>query len=320
MRYHSNEELAETTRSLATLAGARASLRVLGASRGGEELLAVTVSAPGRRPDPRRPQALVTANVHGTEVIGSELALRLLQLCAQPEPVSEVQSLLALADLTLVPTCNPDSRRSAAEALRRRRGLGGGPRGNAAGVDLNRNFPPVPGARDVWHPLAGSSRPWLPWYRGQSPLSEPEARALAGLVNELVPVAALSLHSVGALVLYPWCYTGKPPADRAAFEAMGRAFVAAQSCQPYTVKQAHAWYTILGDMDDWMYATHGTLAVTVELGRTGVGLSGDPLRLLSSLWWMNPADPGPTLAHTDLACVAALVAGLQHKRPQTAAE
>lgn len=313
MGYHTNEELAAATRAVAAAAGARATLRQIGASRGGEQLLAVTVAAPGRAPEGARPQALITANMHGNEVIGSELALHLLELSASAEPPGGMRALLEVADLTVLPASNLDSRRGAALALREGDMLARSSRGNGAGVDLNRNFPPIAGAVDVWHPLAGSSQRWSPWYRGAAPLSEPEARAVAELAAELRPAASLSLHSVGALVLYPWCYAAQPPADLEAFEAMGRAYTDAQPQAPYQVKQAHAWYTILGDMDDWMYDAYGTLVVTVELGRTGIGLGGNPLRALSALWWMNPRDPAPTVAHTADACVAALAEGVRRK-------
>ena len=61
-----------------------------------------------------------------------------------------------------MPTINPD-------------GVAAGTRGNAHGVDLNRNFP------YDWRPLGGGE------YSGPAPLSEPESRAAHRLILESSP-------------------------------------------------------------------------------------------------------------------------------------
>jgi hypothetical protein len=66
-------------------------------------------------------------------------------------------------------------------------------------------------------------------------------------------------------------------------------------------------------MDDWLYDTFGTLAVTVELSRPLAGLGGNPFRLFCSLAWMNPVDPEPTIENTTEACLAALVGACAHR-------
>ena len=260
---------------------------------------------------PGRPQLLVSANLHGPEVIGSELALRLAELLAAPEPPASARALRERADVTIVPALNLDAREPAVRALVSGAACARSPRGNARGVDLNRNFPRVSGARDAWHPLAGSRCPWLPWYRGEAPLSEPESAALAALAERLCPAVALGLHSVGRLFLHPWCCRAEAPDALAAFAAMGAAFAGAQPGVPYRVKQAHAWYTILGDLDDWLLDRFGTLAVTVELGSAAANLRRAPWRLLSGAAWMNPADPEAILAETAVPCLEALRAGLE---------
>ena len=71
-----------------------------------------------------------------------------------------------------------------------------------------------------------------------------------------------------------------------------------QPPRPYQVKQAHAWYAILGDMDDRLHDRFGNLAMTVELSGLLAAASQRPGALLSPPWWMNPASPGPTLENT----------------------
>jgi len=306
MPYHSNEQLWNEATRLAAQAGAETGSA--GSTVEGRSIGFVRVASPGRVPDAARPQALILANIHGNEVVGSEVALELLRMLCAREPCVAARALLEQADATVVPAVNLDSRAAAIEAMRgtRRRA----PRGNAHGVDLNRNFPFPRLARDAWHPLAGSRFRWVPWYRGPGALSEPESKAIRDLAERLRPAAAVNLHSVGELFLHPYACSGEAPRHREAFLAMGRAFAAAQDGRPYEVKQSHAWYAILGDLDDWLYDAFGTFSVTVEVARAAAGLRGRPARLLSPVWWMNPPEPEPTCARAAAACLCALAEGV----------
>lgn len=306
--WHTNAALAELVGRCVARAGERAVQVTAGQTVEGRGIPAVRVAGPGRVPSLDRPQALITANIHGNEVIASEVALRVLDLLTQQDPPAAALRLLAAADVALLPAVNLDAREAAAGALARdRRGVRSR-RQNARGVDLNRNFPYPGGVVDVWHPLAGTRVRWLPWYRGEGSLSEPEARAVASLAEDLRPRAAVALHSVGRKFLYPWCCRPEPPADLEAFLAMGRAFQAAQA-RPYVVQQSRSWYAILGDLDDWLHDRFRTRAVTVELSAPGVGVRR-PSHLLSLLAWMNPSSPGPTVENAAVACLEALAVGV----------
>ncbi len=311
MPYHDNAALEAALQSLAEAAGDRVRVRDLGLSVEGRPLRSLWIAAPGRRPDAARPQAWVLANLHGNEVIGSELALALAEDLCAPQPSTAAAAVLAAGDVCVLPAANPDGRARAAQALSEGDWLRRAARANAHGVDLNRNFPRVEGAEPVWHPLAGSDQRWLPWYRGPAAASEPEVQAICAAAEELRPRVALNLHSVGELFLYPWCCRAQPPAALAAFLAMGEAFRAAQPAEPYRVKQSRAWYTILGDLDDWLHDRFGTLSVTVELARPLAGLAGRPWRMASSLAWMNPTEPAAVVAATALPCLRALRTGLE---------
>lgn len=128
-------------------------------------------------PESNRADVLILAAIHGDEtettVVVSE-ALRCL-------PNEDLQAAVILCG-------NPD-------------GTIRGTRGNARGVDLNRNFPTSNWSADpvFYKSRANDARDQL-LTTGSEPASEPETKALIGLIDELKPRAVVSLHSALACV------------------------------------------------------------------------------------------------------------------------
>jgi predicted deacylase len=191
--------------------------REFGASTQGRPLVVVHRVADG----PRLPAVVVVGAVHGDEPAGISVVDRLLGL-----------ALPAGADVWLAPTLNPDG--SAART-----------RGNAAGVDLNRNFP------DLWAPTeAGTAT-----YGGPSAASEAETRAFMALLDEIDPAVVVVLHQPlngvdtyrmksPALVRRLATQTGLP----------AREFACGGVCH--------------GTFTGWFNTAHPGAAVTVELPRS----------------------------------------------------
>jgi murein peptide amidase A len=125
---------------------------------------------------------LVVGAIHGDETAGMRIAHRLVAA----DPPRGVE-------LLVVPTLNPD-------------GVGAGTRGNAHGVDLNRNFP------YRWRPLGGGE------YSGPGPLSEPESRAAHRLILREKPDVTIWLHQPFGLVDRP---AGNPFAARRFSQLIG---------------------------------------------------------------------------------------------------
>ncbi|MGZ4356482.1 MAG: M14 family zinc carboxypeptidase, partial [Gaiellaceae bacterium] len=129
--------------------GSRSGL--IGRSWQGRPIRAVEVGAPGR------PRVLVVGCVHGDEPAGIAVARALERVSPR------------LLDLWIVPDLNPD-------------GVAAGTRGNAHGVDLNRNFP------YRWRPLTGV------YASGPRSLSEREARIAHALILHLHPQVTIWFH------------------------------------------------------------------------------------------------------------------------------
>ena len=142
--------------SLGAVAGADATVQrtfVLGRSVDGRPITAVETGDP----DTQR-TVLVVGCIHGNECAGIAIAKRLIST----RPPAET-SLWIITDL------NPD-------------GAAAATRGNADGVDLNRNFP------WQWQGLSG------PYYSGPRPLSEPESRLAFRLIERVRPAVSIWFH------------------------------------------------------------------------------------------------------------------------------
>jgi carboxypeptidase T len=232
---------------------------------------------------PAAPAVLLTALIHGNEVVGSLALLEVVTQLARSGALRRDPRRMVI-----LPIANPDG--FAANMERLQRGRPAWRRGNAGGVDLNRNFPPVlqPGERASRSPLAGSSWRASPWFRGPHPLSEPESRAIADVAAQVRPSLALGFHSFGQLLLHPWAYKRAPHPRASAYRALGEAFLRSRPGSEFQVRQSAAWYPIVGNLDDWLDATFGTLAFTVEVSRLDRRLLHP--RALNPFWWANPLD------------------------------
>ena len=123
----------------------------------------------GTAPDPE-PRVLVVGSIHGDEREGHEVIRRLRRVRSTVD-----------AAVRAVKTVNPD-------------GVEARTRGNAHGVDLNRNFP---------YRWRAAEPPGSDYYQGPEPASEPETRATMRLIRRVEPSVTIWFHQPWGEVLAP---------------------------------------------------------------------------------------------------------------------
>ena len=126
---------------------------LLGRSLDGRRIIVVESGDPDTQH-----KTLVVGCIHGNECAGIAIAQRLISTRSPAE-----------TDIWIIGNLNPD-------------GAAAGTRGNAHGVDLNRNFP------WQWQRLAGT------YYSGRGPLSEPETRIAYRLIEHVRPAVSIWFH------------------------------------------------------------------------------------------------------------------------------
>lgn len=127
----------------------------------GHSVKGVPLTAQARGAATAARRILIVGCVHSDECAGISIARQALETVPP-----------AGTEIVVVAQLNPD-------------GHAAGIRQNARGVDLNRNFP------WLWKPIGtrGDQQ-----YAGSGPLSEPEARAMADLIQQLRPTVTVWFH------------------------------------------------------------------------------------------------------------------------------
>lgn len=186
--------------------------QVIGHSVDGRPIVAFHMGQPGSPIT-----AIVLGQMHGDEPAGVRVARAILH----GPPVRGI-------NLWVIRTMNPD-------------GYAAGTRQNAAGVDLNRNWP------QNWAPLTGE------YYSGPEPLSEPESRALWRFVHRHPPTFMVSMHQP-----LDGVDNIRGGARRRAFrDRLSRGLA-------LPVQRFDCWSVCHGSMTDWIDHHQAGAAITVE--------------------------------------------------------
>jgi hypothetical protein len=215
------------------------------------------------------PAVLFVAAHHGSELPSIDHALDVAQWLLVHRADPPVAAALRDLDLWVVPLVNPDGNWDHLQVDRdfgRRNATdtdGDGVYEPWEGVDLNRNYP------FGWGVLGEKgSRSWRHdgFYRGPSPGSEPEVRAVMALADRRRFAAMVSFHTSATKLLSPYTIDGKdnpaPDVAWALAEDLADATLRQPNGRRYEVRRK--LYSVDGTDQDWFFHTHGTLAFLLE--------------------------------------------------------
>ncbi len=162
-RLYTYEELTSYIRETAIAGAPLTAMENIGTSNGGRDIYALHIGK-GEK------VFVYTAGVHGCENVNPNVLIKIVAYYAAQKEIPRDWRLI------FVPVVNPDGYEI---ARRSRKQI----RGNARGVDINRNFP-------------------CKSYVGASPASEPETKCLIDLFKNYTPLLLVDFHSRGKSVFY----------------------------------------------------------------------------------------------------------------------
>jgi hypothetical protein len=192
--------------------------------------------------DETEPEFKYISSMHGDEITGREMTIRLIEEIAQKYGEDqEITELVNNTEIYIMPSMNPD-------------GSELGRRGNANWVDLNRNFPDITRDRE--------SRP-----EGR----QVENQAVMKFQNERQFSLSANFHGGTVVANYPWDSKYElHPFDELLRElssvyAENNPEMKNSAEFPGGITNGAEWYVVRGGMQDWSYTWHNDLQITLEL-------------------------------------------------------
>jgi carboxypeptidase T len=212
---------------------------------------------------------------HACEVMGMEICLALIDtLLSNYGLDSNITALVNNSEIWIVPLVNPDGHSAVMSDIShyyRKNGRDLNNNGilyeyscndwwtcSTEGIDLNRNY-------DWNWDAGGQSSPTSYYYRGELAGSESENQAVTGLLKRITPQLAISYHSYGEIVFYPWDLNGRAAPDHSVLYAiaygLSRRIHRESGTQYYDISPSDG---LAGMASNWQYGRLGTLAFTIE--------------------------------------------------------
>ena len=279
--YHNYSEMTAEINQIVANYPAIARKSSFGTSYQGRDLIVVKISD-NVGVDEAEPEVLFTHHQHAREHLTVEMAMYLLnELTSKYATDTRIRDLVNSREIWIMPDVNPDGGEydiasGSYRSWRKNRQPNSG--STAVGTDLNRNW------EYRWGCCGGSSSsPSSETYRGASPASSPEVRAMENFVNSrrinnVQQIRTnIDFHTYSQLVLWPYGYTyadtdtGLTATDAAAFQSLGRAMAATNG---YTPEQASDLYITDGSIDDWLWGVHKVFSFTFEMYPSSSGSGG----------------------------------------------
>jgi len=291
-QYHNQEKLEESLLRVAKKCENITRLYSIGKSVEGRELLVIEFSTTPGLHESGKPEVKYVGGMHGNEIVGRELLIRLADyLCSEYQAKNpEIQKLINLTNVHLLPAMNPDGFELALRTKPAERGWLIG-RSNAHGVDLNRNFPDLD---KIFYYMEsqkmGRYDHLLDLFSDESQNFEPEVKAVGEWTLSLPFVMSANLHEGDLVANYPFDaskvegmsdYSKSP--DDTTFRHLAQTYA---NNHAHMAKNDHApcdgtasdnfarqggitngakWYSVSGGMQDFNYLATNSFEITLEL-------------------------------------------------------
>ncbi|MFJ8105189.1 M14 family zinc carboxypeptidase [Streptomyces sp. NPDC096132] len=253
----------------------------IGKTVGGQDILALKLTKNAKKSkDGAKPSVLYVSNQHAREWITPEMTRRLMHYYLDNYKTDQrVKKVVDSTELWFVLSANPDGydytfqntdNRLWRKNLRDVNGDGAISTGD--GVDLNRNFPFKWGYDDE----GSSPNPTSQTYRGASPGSEPETKALDAFEKRIGFTYGINYHSAAELLLYGvgWQVATDTP-DDVLYKAL--AGTPDNSAIPgYHPQVSSELYTTNGEADGHAANVNGTAMFTPEMSTCQTASNIDP--------------------------------------------
>ena len=244
-QYPSPEEIEKELRSVTNAYPEITSMFSIGKSVKGRDLWVIKLSNNVKEND-SRPEFKYIANMHGDEIVGREIMVRLIKDLAQnygKDP--QITNLLDRVQIYIMPSMNPD-------------GAAASSRGNAKYVDLNRDFPDhtTSDNKDVTDGRQLETQAVMNWQKTRN------------------FVLSANFHGGAEVANFPWdTAAGKFPKEALVKEfcleyAGLTPYMSASTSFKNGITNGYAWYEVNGGMQDWSIKYRNDLQITIEVSNT----------------------------------------------------
>lgn len=261
--YHDYKELVTALEKIHSEFSGITELKSIGKTQEGRDIWSLRISE-NLNEASTKPGIIFMGGHHAREHLSVETPLRLTQrlLKEYASNNADAKRLIASRDIHIIPAVNPDGLEydisgTSYKSWRKNRF----PNSNGTfGVDLNRNY------GFMWGTGGSSANPSSDTYKGTTPFSENETKAIKAYVeaNENINIL-LSFHTFSELILYPWGHkyaSIEKEADLKVHQTMAKTM---SKSNGYTPQQSSQLYIASGDTTDWSYGQLGIFSFTFEL-------------------------------------------------------
>lgn len=228
----------------------------IGYSIGNRMLLALRISDnPGKQEN--EPEVFYTSTMHGDETTGYVLMLRLIDFLLNNYGTnSRVTKLLDGLEVHINPNANPDGTYASGNNT-----LTGATRNNAAGIDINRNFP---------DPDNGPHPDGNTW--------QPETRAMIAYARRHAFNLSANFHGGAEVANYPWDTWERDHVDADWWKMLAHTYAdpaMADGPEGYFtsvtangITNGYDWYPVYGSRQDFMTYMQNGREITMEISDT----------------------------------------------------